>query len=178
MTAEAPRLTMPVAKRDHVFGPRNAPLTLLEYGDYECLQCGGAHPQTLIVRERLGDRLRFVFRHSPLVNIHRRAMAAAQTAEFAGAHGKFWEMHDVLFQNQSALDEENLLGYAAALGLDADRLSKHLSAGTYFGRVREDLLSGVRSAVNGTPTFFINGLRYLGPYDAASLIRAIAPVTV
>ncbi len=157
-------LTPPVNAQDHVAGPDDAPVTLVEYGDFECPYCGMAHPIVKKVRRELGNQLRFVFRHFPLAEAHPHARIAAQAAEAAGAQGKFWEMHDTLFENQQALDVEDLVGYAKALGLDTTRFARDLEAGTYLKRVRDDFRSGVRSGVNGTPTFFVNGVRYDGSW--------------
>ena len=175
-TSVPPRLVLPVGERDHIRGPVNAPLTLLEYGDFECPHCGAAHPIVEAVRRRMGRRLRFVFRHFPLANIHPHAEAAAEAAEAAGAQGKFWEMHDRLFEHQEALADEDLLAHADALGLDVERFAAELADGTYAPRVRQDFISGVRSGVNGTPTFYINDVRHDGSYDAASLLAALEAV--
>ena len=113
------KLTLLIGGRDHVQGPIDAPIALLEYGDYECPYCGDAYPVVKAIQERLGDRLCFAFRNFPLVNAHPHAEHAAEAAEAAGTQGKFWEMHDRLFENQTALDDENLAQYAADLGLDA-----------------------------------------------------------
>lgn len=166
-------LTRPVANRDHVQGPMDAPLTLLEYGDYQCPFCGEAYPIVKEVQKRLGNRLCFAFRNFPLANMHPYAEHAAEAAEAAGAQGRFWEMHDVLFENQNALEDEDLARYASTLGLDAPRLIKEILAGAHSGRVREDFRSGVRGGVNGTPTFFINGARYEGAPDAAAMVAAL-----
>jgi protein-disulfide isomerase len=164
-------LTLPVAKRDHIQGPIDAPIMLLEYGDYECPYCGAAYPIIKDIQERLGDRLCFAFRNFPLVNSHPHAQHAAEAAEAAGAQGKFWEMHDILFENQEALDDEDIVQYATTLGLDANRVISEVLAGTHTARVREDFKSGARGGVNGTPTLFINGVRHEGTPD--SLLAAI-----
>jgi len=150
-------LAMPVGPRDHILGPDMAPVTMVEYGDYECPYCGAAHPIVQAIVERLGDDLRFAFRHFPLAQMHPHAQQAAEAAEAAGAQGKFWEMHDMLYEHQTALDGPHLLTYAAALNLDVERFADELTRRVYADRVREDFMSGVRSGVNGTPTFFING---------------------
>jgi protein-disulfide isomerase len=159
-------LTLPVAKRDHLQGSINAPIVLLEYGDYECPYCGEMYPVIKAVQKHLGDRLCFSFRNFPLVNSHPHAQHAAEAAEAAGAQGKFWEMHDLLFENQDGLDDEDIAGYASTLGLDADRLISEVLTGLHTLRVREDFRSGVRGGVNGTPTLFINGVRHEGGPDA------------
>ena len=166
-------LTLPVGERDHVQGPADAPVTLVEYGDYECPHCGRAYPIVKQVRARLGRRLRFVFRNFPLRESHPHAEHAAEAAEAAGAQGKFWEMHDRLFERQFALDDDYLVEYARELGLDAPRVGRELAAGTYAPRVREDFRSGVTSGVNGTPTFFINGVRHDGSWDVEPLVAAL-----
>jgi protein-disulfide isomerase len=151
----------------------NALVTLLEYGDFECPFCGAAHPVVETVRRMAGDELRFVYRHFPLTNIHPHAEGAAEAAEAAGAQGRFWEMHDRLFENQHALDPASLIEHAGALRLDVPRFASDLTERVFAPRVREDFLSGVRSGVNGTPTFFINDVRYDGPHDVPSLYQAI-----
>jgi protein-disulfide isomerase len=166
-------LTLPVGERDHVQGPADAPVTLVEYGDYECPHCGRAYPIVKQVRARLGRRLRFVFRNFPLRESHPHAEHAAEAAEAAGAQGKFWEMHDRLFERQFALDDDYLVEYARELGLDGPRVGRELAAGTYAPRVREDFRSGVTSGVNGTPTFFINGVRHDGSWDVEPLVAAL-----
>jgi protein-disulfide isomerase len=162
---ERPRLTVPVGERDHVLGPATAPVTLVEYGDYECPFCGAAHKSVVQILQVMGNDLRFAFRHFPLSQIHPHAYQAAEAAEAAGAQGRFWEMHDLLFENQDRLGLRDLIGYAGALGLDLERFVTDLRGHAHAGRLREDFLSGVRSGVNGTPTFFVNGLRHDGGYD-------------
>jgi protein-disulfide isomerase len=162
-----------VGPRDHVQGPADAPVTLLEYGEYQCPFCGAAHPVVKAVQRHLRDSLRFAFRHFPLSTIHEYAEGAAEAAEGAGAQGKFWEMHDTLFQNQPELDYESLLGYAEELGLDLERFAAEMDNHVYEPRVREDFISGVRSGVNGTPTFFINGVRHEGSFDFETMLEAI-----
>jgi protein-disulfide isomerase len=167
------RLQPPVSERDHVQGPANAPATLVEYGDFECPFCGQAHPIVKAVQARLGRRMRFVFRHFPLTEIHPRALPAAEAAEAAGAQGRFWEMHDLLFENQPALDDPDLLRHARMLDLDLPRFISEVAEHVHEPRVREDFMSGVRSGVNGTPTFFINGIRHDGPWDVDTLSDAL-----
>lgn len=172
--AEASMLTLPISEeRDHIQGPPTALVTLLEYGDFECPHCGMAHPIVKAIQEEFGDDLRFVFRHFPLAQIHPHAERAAEAAETAGAQGQFWEMHNTLFENQSTLDDEDLLEYAQELGLDVLAFRRDLPSGTFKPRVREDFMSGVRSGVNGTPTFFINGHRHDAPWDLETLSTAI-----
>jgi formate-nitrite transporter family protein len=167
------KLTEPQLKRDHIRGSADAPIKMLEYGDYECPYCGQAHPVVLAVEDELGDRLCFAFRNFPLANMHPHARQAAEAAEAAGAQGKFWEMHDMLFENQHALEAEDLAGYATALGLDARRFAGDLESRVHAQRVREDFYAGVRAGVNGTPTFFINGERFDGVPDVDSLLAVL-----
>jgi protein-disulfide isomerase len=167
-------LTPPVTERDHVLGDEAAPVTLVEYGDFECPYCGMAHPIVQAAQENLGSDLRLVFRHFPLAESHPHARLAAQAAEAAAAQGHFWEMHDMLFEHQDALEAEDLLGYAKSIGLDVARFASELKAGTYEKRVRDDFRSGVKSGVNGTPTFFVNGDRYDGSWaNKEAFIRAL-----
>jgi protein-disulfide isomerase len=173
MTTHGARLSMPVGERDHVQGPANAPVTLVEYGDYECPYCGAAYPIVKEVQRRLGDRLRFVFRNFPITTAHPHAEHAAETAEAAAAQGKFWEMHDYLYEHQKTLGDAKLEEHAAAIGLDVERFDREMTAQTYSARVREDFMSGVRSGVNGTPSFFINGQRHDDSYDLETLLAAI-----
>jgi len=177
MSTHVPQLVLPVTpERDHIRGPVTAPITLLEYGDYECPYCGAAHPIVQEVRRRMGKRLCFVYRHFPLTNVHPHAELAAEAAEGAGAQGRFWEMHDRLFEHQDALSDEALVAHADALGLDVERFARELAAGAHAPKVRQDFMSGVRSGVNGTPCFYINGVRYDGQYDLASLLGAVEAV--
>jgi protein-disulfide isomerase len=166
-------LKTPITPEDHIQGPENAAATLVEYGDYECPYCGRAYPIVKRVQKHFGKGLRFVFRNFPLSNMHPQAESAAETAEFAGAHGKFWEMHDGLFENQERLGGPLYLELAQAMSLSAEQLQQALEEGKYQKRVRADFSTGVRSGVNGTPTFFINGKRHDGPFDFESLVLAI-----
>jgi len=167
------RLTPAVSDSDHRSGPDDAPVTLVEYGDYECPHCGRAHPIVQEVRKRLGRRLRFVFRNFPLAEAHPHAVHAAEAAEAAAIQGRFWEMHDLLFEHQAALEDSDLIGYAKRLALDPGRMKDELAAGTHANRVRQDFRSGVRSGVNGTPTFFIDGVRYDGSWDLDALVEVL-----
>jgi protein-disulfide isomerase len=169
---------LPMPDRDHIQGPIDAPIMLLEYGDYECPYCGEAYPVVKELQKRLGKRLCFVFRNFPLVNSHPHAQRAAETAEAAGAQGSFWEMHDMLYENQDALEVEDLTRYASDLRLDAQRLMSEVLAGTHAPRVREDFRSGARNGVNGTPSFFINGVRYDGMPGVEELLAALTGETV
>jgi protein-disulfide isomerase len=148
-------------------------VTLVEYGDYECPHCGEAYYVVKELERLLTVNLRFVFRNFPLSTAHANALGAAEAAEAAGAQGKFWEMHDQLFENQQALEGENLVEYARLIGLNSSRFNRDMSQHRYEKRVREDFMSGVRSGVNGTPTFFVNGLRHNGSYEFATLLAAI-----
>jgi protein-disulfide isomerase len=169
----APRLTVPVSERDHLKGSPTASVTLVEYGDYQCPYCGAAHPIVKEVQRLMGDDLLFAFRHFPLTQVHPYAGIAAEAAEAAGAQGRFWEMHDELFEHQDRLAPPDLLGHAEALGLDVDRFAEELESHAHEPRVREDFMSGIRSGVNGTPTFFINDVRHNGGYDLPSLLEAV-----
>ncbi|HEY5944585.1 MAG TPA: thioredoxin domain-containing protein [Kofleriaceae bacterium] len=167
------QLTLPVGARDHIAGSNQAPITLVEYGDYQCPYCGQAYPIVKAVRAKLGKRLRFVFRNFPLVNAHPHAEAAAESAEAASAQGRFWEMHDMLFENQRALAYDDLVVYATNVGLDVKRFASDLDKRAYLPRVREDVASGADSGVHGTPSFFINGVRFEGSWDEHSLLAAL-----
>jgi protein-disulfide isomerase len=168
------RLLVPVTANDHIQGGADAQWTLVEYGDYECPVCGEAYPIVKQLQEHLGDRLLFVFRNFPLRQIHRMAEFAAETAEFAAAHGRFWQMHDLLFENQEDLEDELLFRLTTKIGLSADQLRRSLASETYRDRIDLDFRGGIRSGVNGTPTFFINGARHDGSFDFDTLLRAIA----
>jgi protein-disulfide isomerase len=171
---QSAQLVIPVSESDHTLGPGNAPVTLLEYGDFECPYCSRAHPILQGVRRTMGDRLRFVFRHFPLSQAHPHAEHAAEASEAAGAQGRFWEMHDLLFENQHALEDDDLAMYAAQIGLDAQRVAREIAAGTYAKKIRNDFRGGIRSGVNGTPTLFINGLRFDGNWsDPDELVQAL-----
>jgi protein-disulfide isomerase len=167
-------LRIPVTLHDHTIGPLNAPVTLVEYGDYECPHCAAAHPILQLVREHFENRVLFAFRHFPMGQVHPNAQAAAESAEFAGAHDHFWAMHDGLFENQDHLGLPLLFALASALGMSEVELREALVNGTYQPKVRNDFLGGVRSGVNGTPTFFINGERHDGTYAYDVLVEAIA----
>ena len=166
-------LKLSVSQADHRAGPEDASVTLVEYGDYECPHCGRAYPIVKRVQQALDGQLRFVFRNFPLGEIHPHAVRTAEAAEAAAAQGKFWEMHDVLYENQRALEDTHLLEYAEQLALDVSRVRRELQDSTYADRVRADFRSGVRSGVNGTPTFFMNGERLDGPWDFEGLMKAI-----
>jgi protein-disulfide isomerase len=169
----AVRLSVPVnAQQDHVLGPRNAPVTLVEYGDFECPFCGRSYPAVRRLRGELGDRLQFVFRHFPRPE-HPHARHAAEASEAASAQGHFWEMHDQLFEHQAALTDGDLASYAANIGLDVARFEHDLTSHVYLERVQRDIQSGAHSDVHGTPTFFINGFKHEGPDTFDDLLNAI-----
>jgi protein-disulfide isomerase len=172
--SESPALSPPVSdERDHIHGPHSAPVTLVEYGDYECPYCGEAHLILQKLVAHFGEKMRFVFRNFPLTQMHPHALGAAEAAEAASVQGRFWEMHDVLYERQDGLEENDLVSYAAELQLDLARFQNDLSQGVYRDRIQEDFMSGVRSGVNGTPTLFINGRRYEGPVELHSLTDAV-----
>jgi protein-disulfide isomerase len=172
-------LTLPVSEgRDHVQGPTDAAVTLVEYGDYECPYCGAVYPIIKEVQARMGERLRFVFRNFPIATSHPHAEQAAEAAEAAAAQGRFWEMHDLLYENQKRLGDEDLRGYAEKLGLDVDLFDRELVEHVHAARVQEDFMSGVRSGVNGTPTFYIDGSRYDDSYDLETLLATLQRVAV
>jgi protein-disulfide isomerase len=167
-------LTTPVSEdRDHVQGPADAPVTLVEYGDYQCPYCGAAHPIVQEVQARMGNRLRFAFRNFPISTSHPRAEQAAEAAEAAAAQGRFWPLHDLIFENQKRLRDRDLRDYAEQVGLDLQRFDAELAEHVHAARVHEDFISGVRSGVNGTPTFFVNGARHDDAYDVETLLAAL-----
>jgi protein-disulfide isomerase len=167
-------LAVPVTPgEDHLRGRLDAPVSLVEYGDYQCPYCGVAHPVVEAVREAAGDALLFVFRHFPLTTIHPYALPAAEAAEAAGAQDAFWPYHDLLFGDQAHLEPPHLVARAAALGLDVERFEADLVAQRHLDRVQAQFLSGVRSGVNGTPTFFVNGVRHDVGLDFPSLMAAV-----
>ena len=158
-------LNPPLGPDDHVLGPEDAPVTLVEYGDYECPHCGRAHVVLQTVLSGLENEVRFVFRNFPLAEVHPHAQVAAEAAESVAAHGgndAFWTMHDALFENQDALELDDLLEYALVAGVEPALVSSDLTSGALTSRVRNDFRSGIRSGVNGTPTFFVNGRRFSG----------------
>jgi protein-disulfide isomerase len=176
MQQSQPKLRLPVGDRDHRQGPENAAVTLVEYGDYECPYCGEAYPIVKRIQQELGDKLQFVFRNFPLTAAHPHAEKAAEAAESAGAQGKFWEMHDALYEHQDDLTNDGLLRIAASIGLDEQTLKSDLASAKFEDRVYEDFMSGVRSGVNGTPTFFIDGVRFDGSWDYETLLAVLRKV--
>lgn len=172
-------LAPPVTEHDHVRGPADAPVTLIEYGDFQCPYCGAAYPILKRVTERLGDRLRFVFRHFPIADSHPNAEHAAEAAESVAAQAglkAFWAMHDQLFEHQRRLDDQSLGRYGQAAGADPARVAEDLASGRYRDQVRASFVSGARAGVNGTPTLFIDGIRYDGPRDEETLVAALTLV--
>jgi Na+:H+ antiporter, NhaA family len=167
-------LSPPVdAARDHVRGAAHAPVTLVEYGDFQCPYCGDAYPVVKQLLERFGDRLSFVFRHMPLADLHPRAPAAARAVEAAGAQGRFWQMHDRLFEHQLELGDGDLRGHAEVIGLDIERFERDLADAALAARVEADFRSGARSGVPSTPRFFINGVIHLSSATETQLGEAI-----
>ena len=167
-------LTLPVdEERDHVQGTSSAAVTLVQYGDYECPYCGEAYPIIKDVQARMGDRLRFVFRNFPISTSHPHAEHAAEAAEAADAQEEFWRMHDLLYERQRHLTDQDFHAYAEELGLDVERFDKELAKHVHPARVREDFMSGVRSGVNGTSTFSINGVRHDDSCEAEVLLAAL-----
>ena len=172
-------LTMPVdQERDHVQGMESAAVTLVQYGDYECPYCGQAYPIVKDVQARMGDRSRFVFRNFPIPTSHPNAQHAAEAAEAAAAQGRFWEMHDLLYERQRHLSDGDLHAYAEELGIDVERFAHEMAEHLHAARVHEDFLSGVRSGVNGTPTFYINGIRHDDSFEAEVLLEALERAAV
>jgi len=170
-------LTLAVGKRDHAQGSDEALVTLVEYGDYECPYCGQAYPIIKNIQKRLGHQLRFVFRNFPITQVHPHAQHAAEAAETAGAQNKFWEMHDRLYEHQQELSDSHLSRHASALRIDIARFENEMSNHIHADRVREDFMSGIRSGVNGTPTFYINGMRYDDSWDEETLLASIKQET-
>lgn len=171
--ADLSKLLLPIQEWDHVLGPDNAAYTLVEYGDYQCPACGSLYRLLTDLQTELGSRLRIAFRHYPLSGLHRDAQKAAEAAEAAGAQGKFWEMHSLLFENQQALREKDLLRYAAELSLDTRRFRDDLKQGAFSDRVRENFRAGVQNGVFGTPGLFLNGIRQNGNWDERTIREAI-----
>lgn len=167
------QLTPPVSKKDHIQGNSHAPLTLVEYGDYQCPHCGHAYPIIKQVQKKLGDRLRFVFRNFPMSEAHPDAFKAAVAAEAAALQNHFWEMHDAIFENQQALSWDDLFAYAKSIGLDMQRFEQDVQKQSLAKKVESDFESGIRSGVNGTPSFYINGEKYEDSWEAADLIENV-----
>jgi protein-disulfide isomerase len=166
-------LAIPVNEKDHVLGPPDAPVTLVEYGDFQCPYCRAAHFVMRNVLANMGDEMRFVFRHMPLTQVHPMAEMAAEASEAAGAQGKFWPYHDGLYENQDALSPALVTALAKRLGLDLKRFADDLQSHRFVDKIKEDFMGAVRSGAAGTPTFFINGEHYQGAYDEESLTEAL-----
>jgi protein-disulfide isomerase len=164
---------LPMSEYDHIQGQIAAPFQLVEYGDYQCPYCGEAHSVVKEIQERMGDKLCFAYRNFPLSDMHPYAEHAAEAAEAADAQGRFWEMHDLLFENQDALEDENLAEYATELGLDAKRLMAEVREGAHSARIQKDYRSGEQNGVDGTPVFFVNGELFEGEPTADDLIAAL-----
>jgi protein-disulfide isomerase len=171
--SEQVQLTVPVSERDHAIGPVTAPLVLVEYGDYECSHCRDAFPVINQLRAAFGDPLTFVYRNFPLTSVHEHAQRAAETAEWAALAGKFWPMHDYLYEHPRQLDDKGLLAAAAALGLDPRGLQQAWDSHALIPHIKGDFLGGLKSGVTGTPKFFINGRRHDGPSTVAALTEAL-----
>lgn len=154
------KLKVPVNQHDHIQGNKDAPIEVVEYGDFECPYCGEAYPDIKLLKQKMGNDLKFVFRHFPLTEAHAHAQKAALAAEAAGAQGKFWEMHDKLFENQRQLADDDLIRYAEEIGLDVERFKNDLEQRRYLDKVEKDFESGVWSGVNSTPSFYINGEKH------------------
>ena len=166
-------LLVRVDEEDHIQGSLDAPVILVEYGDFECPHCGRAYPIVKAAQRQLGESLALVWRQFPLSEVHPHAIHAAEASEAAGAQQKFWEMHDLLFEHQDELEDDDLIAYGESLDLDVARYATELRKGTYRERVRKDFLNGVRSSVNGTPTFFINGTRFDGDWSSPEAFIAV-----
>jgi protein-disulfide isomerase len=167
------QLLQSITERDHACGPNEAPAVLLEYGDYECPYCGRAHYVVKAMQKHLGPSLQFVFRNFPLPKVHPNAELAAEAAEAAGAQGRFWEMHDALFDNQAELGPALCMMLGRRLELDMPRFVRDLNEHTYRNRVRREFAGGIRSGVYGIPTFFINGVRFENSWDTDDFTRAL-----
>ena len=167
---------LPVKEHDHIQGPIDAPCALVEYGDYQCPYCGQAYSIVKQLQQALQDELRFVFRNFPLSQIHPDAVSAARAAEAAALQRKFWGMHDTLYENQDNLDLESLLEYAAELDLDVSKFITDMGSRQVEQHIANDFQGGVRSGVNGTPTFFVNGFRYDGDWSYPSLLNTLQAV--
>lgn len=170
-------LAVTVTDDDHAQGPADAPFVLVQYGDYECPYTRRSLSEIEKLRAELGADLRWVFRNFPLVEIHPQALRAAEAAEAAAAQGRFWEMHATLFGHQNALADADLFRYAGELGLHIETFAAHLASGAHLDRIRDDVDGGRQSGVAGTPTFFTNGVRHEGSYEAAALLAALRAST-
>jgi protein-disulfide isomerase len=167
------RLAVPVSERDHSQGPATAAVILVQYGDYECPYTRQSTTVVRAIQQQLGDQLRFVFRNFPLIDIHPHALHAALAAEAAASQGKFWEMHDYIFHHQHTLEDVDLARFAETLGLDLQQYARDMAAQRHLPRIEEDVEGGERSGVQGTPTFFINGVMYRGSWEQDALLAAL-----
>jgi protein-disulfide isomerase len=160
-----------VNNNDHIEGNENAPIELVEYGDYQCPHCGRAYPVIKDIQKKMGDKLKFVFRNFPLAEAHPDATHAAVASEAAASQNKFWEMHDILFENQNDLSDEALIKYAAKIKLNTEKFKSDFETPSFLEKVESDFESGMRSGVNGTPSFFINGKKYNGNWEDNYLLE-------
>ena len=160
-----------VNSNDHIYGNLHAPLELVEYGDYECPFCGQAYPIVKNIQKKLGWDLKFIFRNFPLRKIHPHAYPAAVATEAAALQGKFWEMHDIIFENQKTLEPENILSFANNIGLDVNRFEMDIANEDLYLKAKRDFESGMKSGVNRTPTFFVNGRKFNGDWSKGQLLR-------
>lgn len=167
------KLKPPVTEKDHIMGKIDAPVVLVEYGDFQCPHCGAAYPMIKEIEKKFRERMAFVFRHFPLSELHPYAQAAAVASEAAANQGKFWQMHGLIFENQNSLGLPMLLELAETLKLDMKTFQKDFKDPKLFEKVEANFESGVISGVNGTPSFYINGLKYNGPYEFLSLVHAL-----
>src|ERR1043166_6301280 len=173
-SAEIVRLRNPVTEKDHASGPEIAPVTLLEYGNFECIHCGRAYPIIKQVRELLGDNLRFVFRHFPTVQTHPHSLRAAEAAEAAASQQKFWQMHDELFSHQTALEDRDFSRYARRIGLNVEKFTHDMTENTFLRQIEADYQRSLFDEhVTGTPTIYINEIRHTGATDLEGLLQAI-----
>ncbi|MGC5020885.1 DsbA family protein [Micromonospora sp. DT47] len=168
-----PRLRVPVTEHDHIRGPVDAPVTVVQYSDFQCRFCGAAYPNLAEVLRQRSDTVRLIYRHFPIANVHPYAESAAEVAEAAGRRGRFWEMHDWLFEHQDQLDPVHLSLGVEQLGLPPDELRAEVDRHEHADRVRHDFVGGIRSGVHATPTLFVNGTRHEGGYDVAELLAAV-----
>jgi protein-disulfide isomerase len=169
-------LLYPIASDDHIFGSPAASIELLEYGDYECTYCGLAYLTVKVIQRQLGSDVKYVFRNFPMSSVHPHAFFAAVAAEAAGLHGKYWEMHDIIFENQGPLDREAIFHFAAILNLDIRRFKDDVQRKNLMAKVDRDFESGLRSGVKGTPSFFINGEKYEGDWMSTDLLQHLKNV--
>src|SRR5882672_2627482 len=174
--SDSAQLTPPISERDHSAGNTNAPVTLVEYGDYQCPYCGAAHPVVKRLQRDIGKMLRFVFRNFPLTQSHPYALIAAEAAEAAALQGKFWQMHKLLFENQEELEPDVLPSWAESIGVDINQFAMAIKDRRVRKRIEDDYASGVQSGVEGTPSFFINGMPFDGDDDFESLHAVLLEV--